>query len=131
MKGKEIKEDGFTYMKEKEKEEAGFTYIQGKETKETGFTYMQEKEIKAAGFTPGEAVVEDGEEDEYGVEAGENNQQVVEGVPHGVAGQHVHRQQVPQQAHQSQEGLWDRAAGHWVSQQVIGLVTRSLGYSVG
>ncbi len=43
------------------------------------------KAIKAAGLTPGEAVVEDGEEDEYGVEAGEDNEQVVEGVPHGVA----------------------------------------------
>jgi hypothetical protein len=85
---------------------------------------MKEKKVKEAGFTPGEAVVEDGEEDEYGVEAGEDDQQVVEGVPHGVARQHVHRQQVAQQAHQAQAGLWDRAPGHWVSQQVIGLVSR-------
>ena len=30
---------------------------------------------------------------------------MVEGVPHGVAGQHVHRQTVAQQAHQAQAGL--------------------------
>ncbi len=70
-----------------------------------------EKERKTAGLTPSEAVVEDGEEDEYGVEAGEDDQQVVEGVPHGVPGQHVHSQQVTKQAHQAQAGLWDGAPG--------------------
>jgi hypothetical protein len=30
---------------------------------------------------------------------------VVEGVPHGVPGQHVHRQAVPQQPHQAQACL--------------------------